>query len=405
MAKEKTTPKKAPIAAGQTEAYTTRIIAEFKDQQRAEIQKWRRALATATAPDYQRLYPLQDLYDNLKSDGHYAGNKRIRQAATLCTPFSIVNRVTGDAQDDKTKFFKQKWFYDFMRGVLDYPIKGYTLIELVEPSRPRFKTLPRRNLIPTKQQILLKAQEDKGVEYTTALGRTLIEVGEADDIGLMADICGQLIWKRNAQQSWAEYSEKFGMPLITATTNKTGDAEIARIRKMLATLGEAAQAVLPEGTHIDIKESSTGDAWQVYDKQIDRINSEISKALLGGTMVTDNGSSRSQSEVHERNLDDKIAEDDRRIVTFTVNDQLIPMLAAWGHDLNTETDEFRFDPSDELSLKEFWDVVSGITDKYDVPDEWISKKFGVPVRARLEAKNTQSAATARADKGFTANFR
>lgn len=407
MAKEKITPKTAPNRAGQnTDAYTTKIIAEFKDQQRAEIQKWRKALAAATDPESPRLYPLQDLYENLKADGHYSGDVRIRHAATLCTPFSIVDRATGDTQEEKTKFFKQKWFYDFVRNILDYPVKGYTLIELVDPAKPRFKTLPRRNLIPSKQQILLKAHEDKGVEYADALGRTLIEVGEPEDLGLMADICGQLIWKRNAQQSWAEYSEKFGMPLITATTNKTGDAEISRIRKMLAMLGEAAQAVLPEGTHIDIKESSTGDAWQVYDKQIDRINSEISKALLGGTMVTDNGSSRSQSEVHERNLDDKIAEDDRRIVTFTVNDQLIPVLAAWGHDLNPETDEFRFDPSDELTLKEYWEIINGITDKYDVPEAWVSKKFGVPITGRKEIKEpAQSALTAQADKGFTANFR
>lgn len=100
---------------------------------------------------------------------------------------------------------------------------------------------------------------------------------------------------------------------------------------MLQALGEAAQAVLPEGTTIDVKESKTGDAYMVFDKQIERANTELSKAVLGGTMLTDNGSSRSQSEVHERNLDDKLSEDDRRIVTFTVNDQLIPMLALWGH--------------------------------------------------------------------------
>ena len=50
---------------------TTQIIREFKDQSRAEIKKWRDALHLATNVDDPRQYLLQDLYDNLESDGHF----------------------------------------------------------------------------------------------------------------------------------------------------------------------------------------------------------------------------------------------------------------------------------------------------------------------------------------------
>ena len=272
---------------------------------------------------------------------------------------------------------------------------------MTDTLKPTFKVVPRRNLIPRKREILLSIQNDKGYPYSDSIGRTIIEVGEPEDLGLMADLCGQLIWKRNAQQLWATYSEKFGLPLITATTNKSGDAEIARIKRMLSVLGESAQAVLPEGTKIDIKESSTGDAYLVFDKQIERANTELSKAALGGTMLTDDGSSRSQSEVHERNLDEKLAEDDRRIITFTVNDQLIPMLALWGHDFNPETDEFKFEPGDEMDLKDYWAIINQATDKYDIPDEWVSKKFGFPIKGRKEIKLLPAAQD---KEGFSANF-
>lgn len=396
--------KTTPIASSPNEeAFVTKIITEFKDLQRAEIQKWRRNITAAMDPETPRLYPLQDMYDNLKSDGHFIGDIRLRKAATLCTPFSIIDKNTGDVQDDKTKFFKKKWFYDFMSPALDYVFFGYTLLEIVDTQKPIFKPIPRRNLIPRKREVLLSIQNDKGIPYADVMGRTLIEVGEPEDLGLMGDLCGQLIWKRNAQQLWATYSEKFGLPLVIATTNKSGDAEIARIKKMLSVLGEAAQAVLPEGTKIDIKESSTGDAYLVFDKQIERTNTELSKAILGGTMITDSGSSRSQSEVHERNLNEKLAEDDRRIITFTVNDQLIPLLSLWGHDFNPETDEFMFDPGDCMDLKDFWEIVSQAADKYEIPDEWVSKKFGFPITGRKEAKQLPPA-TAKAEGGFSANF-
>lgn len=75
-------------------------------------------------------------------------------------------------------------------------------------------------------------------------------------------------------------------------------SERSRIESMLENMGAAAWGLFPDGTDIDIKESSRGDAFNVYDRRIDRANSEMSKGLLNQTMTIDNGSSLSQSEVH-----------------------------------------------------------------------------------------------------------
>ena len=61
---------------------------------------------------------------------------------------------------------------------------------------------------------------------------------------------------------------------------------------------ELSWGLFPEGTEIEIKETTRGDAFNVYDKRIDRANSEISKGVLNQTMTIDSGSSLSQSEVH-----------------------------------------------------------------------------------------------------------
>lgn len=394
------------------EGIFVKIVNEFKNQQRAEIQKWRRALQAASDPEEPRLYPLQDMFDNLKSDGHYISQTELRKAATLCSSFSVIDKKTGEENPKKTEFFRRQWFYDLMDDALEYLFRGYTVLELTDAAKPEFKLIPRRNLIPRRREVLLTVNDTKGVPYADLLGETIIEIGNPDDLGIMADLCGQLIWKRNAQQAWAEYSEKFGLPLLTATTNKSSDADIARIQKMLSALGEAAQAVLPEGTTIDIKEAGTGDNYLVYDKQIERFNTEIGKPITGGTMLSDNGSSRSQSEVHERNLDDKIAERDKRIIAFIANDQVIPMLARWGHPLDPETDTFTFDKSFGLTLKEHWEIVRDASALYEIPAEWVSKTFGFPINAVREtplpafaAGKEQSKTTAFAPGSFTANFR
>ena len=362
------------------------IIAGFKDRTRADIQKWRNALSQAQSPVNPNSWLLQDLYDNLESDGHFLAQKELRKTATSGYAFSIIDNKTGEVNQEKTDFFSGEWFYDFLDNVLDSIFKGFTLIELTDPKNLKFEVLPRRNVIGTLGIVQRDIGDYKGIDFNAKdFQNTLIKVGKPSDLGLMANICGQLIWKRNAQQSWAEFTERFGMPLITATTNQTSPADIRQLDEMLAALGESARAVLPEGTSINVTPFAGADAYKVYDEQIERINAEISKPITGGTMVTDDGSSRSQSEVHERNLDNKLSEADRRMVSFVVNGQLMPILNRFNYPINPLTDHFQFNQSFELSLSEHWQIVSQVLNRYEVDEKWLSQTFNVPITGKREA--------------------
>ncbi|MBR4679204.1 MAG: DUF935 family protein [Bacteroidales bacterium] len=381
------------------------IIAGFKDQTRADIQKWRYALKQAQSPINPRSYTLQDLYDNLESDGHFLAQKELRKTATSGYGFSIIDKKTGEVNQEKTDFFSGEWFYNFLDYALDSIFKGFTLIELTDPKNLTFEVLPRRNVVGSLGIVQRDITDNSGINFNAKdFQNTLIKVGKPSDLGLMADLCGQLIWKRNAQQSWAEFTERFGMPLVTATTTQTSPADIRQLDDMLAALGESARAVLPEGTTINVTPFAGSDAYKVYDSQIDRINAEISKPITGGTMVTDDGSSRSQSEVHERNLDDKLSEADRRMISFVVNGQLIPLLNRFKYPFNPETDKFQFNQSFELSLTEHWTIVSQmITQGYEVDEKWLAQTFNVPITGRREPSIDNEQLTV--DNAFYKNFR
>ncbi len=355
------------------------IISEFKDKSRAEIRKWRNALKMAEDPTNPRNYVLQDLYENLKADGHFIAQSELRKAATTSRKFSVKDIKTGEVDEGKTKMLQKKWFYNFMEKGLECVTKGYTILELVNSASMDWRLVPRRNVCGRLQRVYLEVGGDKYIDISTGFENNIVRFGEPEDLGIMADICGGLIWKRNAQQSWAEFSERYGMPLISATTNKTDDANVAKVQKMLQALGEAATAVLPEGTSLNIQPFTGGDSFQVYKAQIDALDNEISKAIVGGTMVTDNGSSRSQSEVHERNLDEKLAQADSRLVEFVVNDQLFPILDYWGYGISPKTDYFEFDHGSELTLKEHWDIVNTALQHYEIDQEWVSKTFDIPI--------------------------
>lgn len=283
-----------------------------------------------------------------------------------------------------TDFFCGEWFFDFMDYALDSIFRGFTLLELTDSTKLHFSLIPYRNVIGSQNKVLLEIGTEKFIDYSFGFEHSLIRIGKPTDLGILADLCGQLIWKRNAQQSWAEFAEKFGMPLLSVKTTSQDTAEIARLQRMLDTLGEAARAVLPDGSSLEVVPFSSGDAYNVYDMQIERINGEISKPITGGTMITDDGSSRSQSEVHKDNLDYKLAEQDRRMIQFIVNGQLIPMLYYWGYDINPDKYKFQFDYSFELTLTEHWQIVSQMLNHYEIPTDWLAETFNVPITKERE---------------------
>jgi hypothetical protein len=373
-----------PEKKSDDQSIIARIITEYKNLNRKQIDDYTNAIRSALDVVNPRRYLLQDLYDDYSRDGHLKSQYKIRDGASLSSTFEVTDDVTGDADPVTTKLFKKQWFYNWMKLCLSYYKNGYCVLELTNPKTMKFKLVPRRNVLPEQHVIVFQINGMDGIDYTTGYENRLMEIGSEDEMGVLFDIIPQLIWKRNSQQSWAEFSEKFGMPLITATTSKTNDRDLDKLESLLEALGESARAVLPQGTSIDVKPFAGKDSYQVYDAQINRCNSEISKPIVGGTMATDSGSSRSQSEVHERNLDDKIAAEDRLFLTFLVNDKLIPMMRAWGWKI-PENRSFSFPESFELNLTQHWAIVQQLLQFYNVPMEWISKTFNIPLDSIKEA--------------------
>lgn len=199
-------------------------------------------------------------------------------------------------------------------------------------------------------------------------------------MGIVNNIIPNLIWKRNVMQSWAEFCEKFGMPLITATTNSSDTEKVEEMNEMLLSLGEAMVGTFPMGTEIKFQEANRTDAYNVYLQFMQTNDNQISKQLVGAATLSDQNNNRSQTEVHERSLDFKIAQADKRFIEFVVNDQLFPLMRMHGVPL-PETAIFQWKTAEqEISLTELWNIASGMLNNgYQIETEWLSKTFNIPV--------------------------
>ncbi|MCT4698466.1 phage portal protein family protein [Tenacibaculum haliotis] len=363
-----------------------KIAQGFKDSSRKDIDKWRQALQLMQHPEEPKFQAYYDLIDDLKTDGHLQSQIQMRKMSTSNTDFHVVNRKTKDINEELTFTVQQQWFYEFLDHAIDHILYGTTLIEFSEFQAEKIKCdiIPRRNVVSTQNKIFPDLQKPQYIDYGDEMFDSwLIQIGKSGDIGILNNIIPNLIWLRNVMQAWAEFCEKFGLPLITATTNTTDTTTINNVHKMLLELGQASVGTFPHGTEIKFQEANRTDAYNTYLQFIKTNADMVSKQLVGSTMLSDQGSNRSQTEVHERTLDNKIAQADKRLISFIVNDQLFPLLESQGYKISPE-DMFEFKPAKQvLSLKELWKVTDGLLKSgHEIPLDWLSKSFNIPIDSK-----------------------
>lgn len=390
MAKAETQPLKS--GKKNADAIIMQVAKAYKDRSRKEIQSWRLSLMAIDhieTPRYTRYF---DLQDDLVTDGTYKTQVGLRKSASLSVSYQIRNRKTGEINELGSELFQQKWFYSYLNKYLDSEILGTRIVEFLEFNghNIKFAVVPPRNTVPSQKRIYPDLGKDKNfIQYDDPIYKPwVIEMNPDNPLGIINDIIPNLIWKRNVAQSWAEFCEKFGMPLISATTNNNNTTHIDNVEKQLLALAEASVGVFPEGTTIKFDEANRTDAYNVYSKFIEHNSNEIAGVLVGSNTLAQDAANRSQTEVHERSLDYKISQSDRRAIAFNVNDDLIPLLRMQGYSYLSEDDVFEWiESKEEIDLTQYWSIVQGIMQNYEVEQDWISETFNIPIVGKKQTAN------------------
>lgn len=350
-----------------------------------DLRTWRNAWQYAINTEYPNRVPLYDVYGDVEVDMHLTGCVGQRKGYVLNKSFRIVDKA-GIENPDLTAVFESPWFKTFMELALESIFWGHSLIQLGDiievEGVPAFKEVllvPRRHVIPEYGVIVTHQQEtwQNGYDYRNSdMADWIVEVGGTHDLGLYLKCAQHTIPKKNVFSFWDMFSEIFGIPFRVGKTTSRDPKEQGRIEKMLGSMGAAGWALFPEGTEIEIKESTRGDAYNVFDRRVERANSELSKGTLTQTMTTDNGSSLSQSEVHKEMLMNLIQKD-ADLLRDIINFQLIPKMIKHGFPLKG----FRFDwyegidftPEQQIAYERM------LLENYEVDANYFIDKYNVPI--------------------------
>jgi hypothetical protein len=242
-----------------------------------DVANWRMAWQRAIDVDNPKRLMLYNVYTDVEIDPHLTGCIAQRKGFATKRAFRLVDK-TGTENPKITAIFLNEWFDEFLSLVMDSRFYGHSLIQFGSPvvvdGIMRFSSIelvPRRHVVPEYGSIIRDQNDDarNGLSYREGkLAEWVIEAGKSHDLGLFLKCSTNALSKKNMLAFWDGFGEIFGMPIRIAKTTSQNQKDIDRVEDMLRSMGAAFWGVFQEGTEIDIKESSRGDAYNVYDRRI-----------------------------------------------------------------------------------------------------------------------------------------
>ena len=357
-----------------------------------DIRDWRNAWQMAINVEQPNRVRLYDIYNDVITDGHISGAIEQRKRMAMQQSFKIVDVKTGEEIPEFTQALETTWFKNLVDLILDSKYYGHSLIELGDVIQNKSgartfeysKLVPRKHVIPEYGVITPEPGDEpkNGMAWRDdACADYLIEAGNTDNLGLLLKCAPHQISKKNMAAFWDQFGEMFGMPMRIAKTSTRDAGELSRIDTMMESMGPKQWGRFNEDTDIEFRESSTKDAYNVYDKRIDRCNNELSKILIGQTMTMDDGASLSQSEVHLEILNRLVASD-CDMLRDVINDQLIPRCQMHGI---FDSRQVRFDWDDTLNLtpEQQIKIEQMLINKYDIDEQYFIEKYNVPITGKV----------------------
>ncbi|HBC0574874.1 TPA: DUF935 domain-containing protein [Serratia marcescens] len=275
-------------------------------------------------------------------DLHYSSVLRTRKLKVAgITP--TVEAASDEAHDIELAdvvraLMERPQIPELLFDLLDGLGKGLAVIEILwdtktVPWTPRdYSWVDPRFLKPDKEtlrevRVLTEAEPYLGeplTPYKYITHQPRLKSGLPLRNGLARLVAVMYMLKSYTVRDWWAFGEKFGLPITVGKYGNNASAEdIQTLVNAIATLASDAGCAIPQSMQIEMQETASRQGGGVlFESMAKWCDAQTSKAVLGQTMTTDDGSSQSQANVHNDVRMD-IARWDARQLSDTLNEFLV----------------------------------------------------------------------------------
>lgn len=331
---------KPPIPVGVPTESTGEAMRRYRalDQLRyvmptTELDSLKFARLCAESVTDPNLQPLMAIFDELlDNDAHLTNLMRKFRLSVTNKDFAVLT-ASGDVDEAATELLRGQWFRTYLTLVIDSLSYGFSLVGFDFSDGISCFNFPRGFVVPQLRALRVDAYSGELAPIGDMEGKDFILVQDASPtsrLGLLNTAAPLAIYKKHSLSSWDRFEMLFGAPMRIAKTDSRNPSELNLIESWLEDMGQAAYGIFPSDTELELLATSSTDAYNVFMQKANFVNSELSKLYLSQTMTTDDGSSRSQAEVHADG-EAQVLKDNAAFAVDFVENQLFELLRNNGY--------------------------------------------------------------------------
>jgi phage gp29-like protein len=374
---------KAQKQADKSLALTISQIKIYQLQrQQLEIDKWRQALRQAESRANPYRKALYEIYHELDLDPFLNSlkEKRIRNVRGQRIHYAEDGTDTAETN----RLLEAPWFSGTIRRIMESLFWGHSLLEFSLESGMIAKAnlIPRQHVRPELQIVVLNPFDMTGLSYNEPpYAAYTLEATAEDGFGLYNVAAANVIYKRGGMADFANFVEVFGSPIREYRYDPATPGAKEEVEKVARDSSNSGAVIVPKdwADFVLHQTGSTSSSKPVHSTFIQDLKDELAILILGQTMTTQNGSSKSQGEVHQ-DEQEKITQDDMLFVENILNYNLKPKLAALGYPV--EKGSFRFDRTEAIPIQTQLDMDIKLAAVIDVPADYFYSKYNIPMPDR-----------------------
>lgn len=347
------------------------------------IAVWRDAVNQAESVTNPNRTELIRNYNDIVLDPHLTALMQSRKNKILSKEWNFYNEK-GEEIEELDNIIQQTWFVKTLEYALDSLFYGYSLVQFGDIKNDSFTScelVPREYVSPEGGVVksLPNSSYNQGKPFNEyPYNQWCLFVGEKKELGLLAKASPLVIYKKFVTANWSEFAEMFGMPYRVGKTDIQDPQSLSNMKKAVHALGSNASAVIGTEDLIEFIEASKGDSYNVYDRFIERMNSELSKLIVGQTGTTDMGKNRGSDDVHQ-NVAGEYGKRDEWYLQAFINTKFIPFLQNLGFPIPKGA-VCKVEEEDEFETKELAKFATDLLKYGTIEEDFIMKKFGVPFK-------------------------
>lgn len=352
----------------------TQLVFAKPQRQPTDVGKWRSALVSADAGRVKQLF---DLFSDLLIDGVLGDAVDKRIDAIKLAPLAFHN-ADGQEVEEMNTFMDSPAFEELLETIMQAKFWGRSGGEFSFTTDGwNFDAIPPKHIRIENQNIVINDTDDKGIDYTA--DDHLLILGKPRNFGLLLKAAPYAIWKRGGFGDWAEWLEVFGMPKRVGKYSSSDPQSRKLLEEAFQRAGSAPWMVVPKETDVEQTTEGGGGSSTSYGDFRKACNEEMLITILGQTMTTLDGSSRSQSETHKE-VEESKHRTDMRYVQKVLNHVVVPLLEKRGYPVTNGSFIYP-DDTEPLTVAE----VVQLSTIMDIPTSYIQYKYGIPVPDEGEA--------------------